>query len=472
MVGVRTSRLGSLVLALATAASAGCATFSRDGGFIETQQAVKQATGANASWQFDERSSSEALARADALLASPLTADAAVQVALLSNPGLQASYAELRITEADRVQAGRLPNPMLALLRTWSGDEFKIERVLGIDVMALLTMKSRGAIEARRFEAARVRAAASTIAVAFQARRAFLDVVGAEQAALYAAQVVESAEAGRDLARELAGTGSWSRLALDREQVFYAESMLHLARAREQAHARREALIRALGLWGPRTVITLPERLPDLPDAVDAMQDLERRAIAQRLDIRLATLELDATARALGLTRATRLVNVLEAGPAQTREGGGPMLSGYELSLDVPIFDWGGARVKRAQAIYTQHMMRLRETAITARSQVREAYIAYRTAYDVAKHYRDEIVPLRKRISDEQLLRYNGMLISVFELLADSRDQVASVNGYIDALRQFWVASANLQQAMVGSIDEAASQGPTPGGTPARAAVH
>jgi len=202
------------------------------------------------------------------------------------------------------------------------------------------------------------------------------------------------------------------------------------------------------------------------------MQDLEQRAIAQRLDIRLATLELDATARALGLTKATRLVNVLEAGPAQTREGGGPMLNGYELSLDVPVFDWGSARVKRAQAIYTQRMMRVRETAITARSQVREAYIAYRTAYDIARHYRDEIVPLRKRISDEQLLRYNGMLISVFDLLADSRDQVASVNGYIDALRQFWVASANLQQAMVGSIDEAASQGPTPGGTPARAAVH
>jgi len=472
MVGVRTSRLGSLVLALATVASAGCATFSRDGGFVETQQAVKQATGADASWHLDERSSTEALARADALLASPLTADTAVQVALLSNPGLQASYAELRIAESDRVQAGRLPNPMLALLRTWSGDEFKIERVVGIDVMALLTMKSRGAIEARRFEAAKIRAAASTVAVAFQARRAFLDVVGAEQAALYAAQVVESAEAGRDLARELAGTGNWSRLALDREHVFYAESMLQLARAREQAHSRREALIRTLGLWGPRAAITLPERLPDLPDAVDGMQDLEQRAIAQRLDIRLATLELDATARALGLTKATRLVNVLEAGPAQTREGGGPMLNGYELSLDVPVFDWGSARVKRAQAIYTQRMMRVRETAITARSQVREAYIAYRTAYDIARHYRDEIVPLRKRISDEQLLRYNGMLISVFDLLADSRDQVASVNGYIDALRQFWVASANLQQAMVGSIDEAASQGPTPGGTPARAAVH
>ena len=433
---------------------------------------MKQATGADASWQLDERSSSEALARVDALLASPLTADAAVQVALLSNPGLQATYAELRITEADRVQAGRLPNPMLALLRTWSGDEFKIERVLGIDVMALLTMKSRGAIEARRFEAAKVKAAASTVGVAFQARRAFLDVVGAEQAALYAAQVVESAEAGRDLARELAGTGNWSRLALDREQVFYAESMLQLARTREQAHARREALIRTLGLWGPRTTITLPERLPDLPDAVDEMQDLEQRAMAQRLDIRLATLELDATAHALGLTKATRLVNVLEAGPAQTREGGGRMLNGYEVSLDVPIFDWGGARVKRAQAIYTQQMMRVRATAITARSQVREAYIAYRTAYDIARHYRDEIVPLRKRISDEQLLRYNGMLISVFELLADSRDQVTSVNGYIDALRLFWVASANLQQAMVGSIDETAAQGPAPGGMPARAAVH
>lgn len=448
------------------ALTAGCATFSTDGGFGQTQQVVKQATGHDAVWPQDEAAVADARARVEQLLAAPLTADTAVQVALLANPGLQASYAELRLAEADRVQAGRLPNPLFAFLNSWSGDEFKIERVLGIDVMALLTMRTRTAIGTQRFEAAKLQAAADTVAVAFEARRAFLDAASAEETARYAAQVVDSAEAGRDLAREMAGTGNWSRLALDREQLFYAESVLQLARARQQVLSAREALARALGLWGQQAAVQLPDRLPDLPDVPAEMPDLEQRAMDQRLDVRTAMLALDATARTLGLTKATRLVNVFELGPAQTREGGGPLLTGYELSLDIPIFDWGGARVKRAQAIYTQQMMQLRETAIAARSEVREAYLAYRTAYDVAKHYRDEIVPLRKRISDEQLLRYNGMLISVFELLADARDQVASVNGYLDALQQFWVASANLQEAMVGPVGRAPQRATVAGGEP------
>ncbi|MBC7730507.1 MAG: RND transporter, partial [Bacteriovorax sp.] len=85
-----------------------------------------------------------------------------------------------------------------------------------------------------------------------------------------------------------------------------------------------------------------------------------------------------------------------------------------------------------------------------ARSEVRAAYAAYRSSHDIARHYRDEIVPLKKRISDENQLRYNGMLIGVFELLADARSQIGSVNGYIEALRDFWLAQADLELALIG----------------------
>ena len=97
-----------------------------------------------------------------------------------------------------------------------------------------------------------------------------------------------------------------------------------------------------------------------------------------------------------------------------------------------------------------QAVNRAAETAVNARSEVREAYLAWRTAYDVARHYRDEMVPLAKRISDENLLRYNGMLIGVFELLADTRTQIATVNAAIGAQRDFWLANADLDMAMVG----------------------
>ncbi|MGH6623185.1 MAG: TolC family protein, partial [Burkholderiaceae bacterium] len=127
-----------------------------------------------------------------------------------------------------------------------------------------------------------------------------------------------------------------------------------------------------------------------------------------------------------------------------------PNQRGYEIAIEIPLFDFGSARVAQAEAIYGQAVNRMAETAVNARSEVRQAYLNYRASYDIARHYRDEIVPIRKRISEENLLRYNGMLIGVFELLADARAQIASVNGYIEALRDFWLAQADLEMAQIG----------------------
>ncbi|MGV3742799.1 MAG: TolC family protein, partial [Burkholderiaceae bacterium] len=160
---------------------------------------------------------------------------------------------------------------------------------------------------------------------------------------------------------------------------------------------------------------------------------------------------------ALGLTRATGFINVLELGYANKSQTGAPRQNGYEIELALPLFDWGRSRTAKAEALYMQSVHRTADTAIRARSEVREAYSAYRTAYDLAKHYRDEVVPLRKKISDEMLLRYNGMLASVFDLLTDSRAQIASVNAAIEAQRDYWLADTDLQMAINGSGGAATS---------------
>ena len=141
---------------------------------------------------------------------------------------------------------------------------------------------------------------------------------------------------------------------------------------------------------------------------------------------------------------------MLHAGYVNKSESGEPRANGYEVELELPLFDWSGSRVARAEAVYMQSVQRTADAAVRARSEVREAYSAYRTAHDLARHYRDEVVPLRKRISEEMLLRYNGMLASVFELLADSRAQIASVNAAIEAQRDFWLADAALSSTLIG----------------------
>lgn len=431
---------------------AGCATFSQDGGFSAVQETAKERIGADVRHVRSDADANEVRTWIARHLTHPLSADDAVQIALLSNRNLQATYADLGIAEADLVQAGRLINPSWTYRHAQRGDAVGIESVLTMEFVALVTMPLRTRIEARRFEETKLTVGDAVLGVASETRKAYFDAVAAEQSARYLEQVREAAEAGAELARGMVEAGNWSRLNQMREQLFHADAVAQLARARQTASASREKLTRLMGLWGSDTDFKLPDRLPELPAAAASLADIETYAIAERLDLRAARLQTQSVAAALGLSRATRFINVLEAGPAWGRESPEPNKRGYEITLSVPLFDWGDAHVAKAEATYMQAVNRLAQAAVDARSEVREAYVAYVTNYQLAKHYQDEVVPLRKRMAEENLLRYNAMLMSVFELLADAREQVLAVNASIEASRNFWVADTDLRKALGGRL--------------------
>ena len=440
----------TLVAAGGAVLIAGCTALSEDGGFSKVEQAVRERTGAETKWVRSERETETVRSRVKELLGRPLGPTEAVQIALLNNPGLQANYAEVGIAEADLVQASRWRGPTFSFARLRRGDEIETERGVFFDVLGLLTIPLSTRAGESRLQAAQNRAAAEALRVALDTRKAWFQAVAAQETAKYMDQVRESAEASAELARRMAGVGNLPKLTQAREQAFYAEATAQLARARHNATANRERLARLMGLWGEGLAFQLPDRLPDLPQSVREGGDLEAQALAQRLDVQGARRDAESTAQSLGLTKATRFVSLLEVGVLSNTETGLPRQRGWEIELSIPIFDFGGPRVARAERQYMQAVNRTLEAAIDARSEVRETYSAYRTSFDLAKHYRDEVVPVRKRISEEVLLRYNGMLASVFELLADSREQVAAVNGYIESLRDFWLAESDLQMALTG----------------------
>ena len=245
--------------------------------------------------------------------------------------------------------------------------------------------------------------------------------------------------------------GNYSKLQQAQEQSFYADAGLNLIRAEQVCLQSREQLTRLLGLWGEQTDFRLPERLPELPAAAEQLPDVERLAMGQRLDIQAMRLDAERMARNLGLSKTTRFINVLELGLVSNKSNEEPTQRGYEISVELPLFDWSGAKVAKAEAQYRQMLNRAAETAINARSQVREAYLGYRSAHDIARHYRDQVLPLRQRIAEENILQYNGMFISTFELLADARKQILAVDGYLQAQRDFWTAKADLDMAMLGA---------------------
>lgn len=428
----------------------GCVSFSKDAGFSEVIALVEDRSG-----QIPIMLESEAglvcnQENVQSLLEYPLMADDAVRVALINSSGLQASLTELGIAEADLVQAGKLPNPTLSYVKLSPvHDEYNIERKILFDVIGLLTIPIKKEIECRRFQQAKLQAAMDILQLAAETRKAYYIALSACQSVHYLEQIKDAAEASAQLARRMAQVGNLNKLKLAREQAFYAEVMAQLAAAELMALKEREHLTRLMGLWGEQIEFTLPERLPELPETAEEICELEREALINRLDIQAMKIQIEGKAKALGLTKATRFINVLELGYAHNTGQDILRQRGYEISLQIPLFDWGDARIAKSEAIYMQSVWHLREIAINARSEVREAYQAYRATFDLAKHYRDEIVPLRKFILDQNMLRYNGMLVSTFELLADAREHIASTNTYIETLRDFWIADTDLQTALM-----------------------
>ena len=390
------------------------------------------------------------------LARQPLDADTAVRIALLHNPGLDASLAALAISDAERVAAAQLPNPHFTFSRLREGQTLELERILSFNVLQLLALPWRVQYASESLQLARLRAAQDVIRTAADTRKAWVQAVAARQTANYLGDAREAAEAGAELARRMARVGNFSKLQQAREQALLADVAAQQARAEQAAVAEREKLTRLLGLWGADAAYTLPDRLPELPKELPERGDIEATALRERLDVRAARDESAYVAGTLGFTRATGFVDALTVGGVHdtlfdsatgTREN----KKGFELELPVPVFDWGQARNARAQASYAQSVARLRETAVRARSEAREAWHGWRTAHDLARHYRDEIVPLRRFIADETQLRYNGMLASVWELLAEARNHIAAVNGAIAAQRDFWLADTDLRTALTGT---------------------
>ena len=460
------ARRASLATALAGLLLAGCASFSPDGGFDNVAQWTRERTGQTPLHQRSAGPADAAALRVAELLQQPLSADSSVELALLNNRGLQASYAALGIAEADLVRAGRLANPSVRLGRMAGHGVAEIERGMVFDLLGLLTMPLAKQVAQGRFAQAQLQAALDTVGLAGAARQAFFEAVTAQQLVGYFGQVMDAADASNELARRMAAAGNFNKLAQLREQAFHADATAQLARARHQAVATRERLARVLGLGAVQPAFTLPDRLPDLPAEPTSPDDAEQTAMDMRLDVRMARREAESSAQALGLAQDTRFIQVLHAGYQTKSSTGAQRSHGYEIELELPLFDGGAARLARAQAWHQQAVDRAAHVTSDVRSEVRESYSAYRTAYDLARHHRDEVVPLRKRISEENLLRYNGMLASVFDLLADARDQITSVTAAVEALRDHWVAHSRLQATLT-----AQSPGTAPASGPARAAA-
>jgi cobalt-zinc-cadmium efflux system outer membrane protein len=435
-----------------------CASISKEAGHSQVASLVEARTGQKTHWEHGPPQGSAVSARVDELLKPGLTRNGAMEIALLNNPALQATYEELGISQAEMVQAGLIRNPRIAghVGLPVSAGVAELEFSIFQELLDLLMLPSRKRIAGEQFQAEILRVAHEALNVASEVSKEFASLQAAERLVELRRIIVESTQASAELAQRQYEAGNIPELSLAIERVAYEQAKLDLGREELELFGHREKINQLLGLWGGQTQWTLSEKLPELPSEEVPVQHLESLAMRQRLDVDAARKQSALLAAGVNLAKAYRFLGTVELGVVGHRDAEGSTLIGPTLMLELPIFDQRQAVIARLEAQQRQSERRLAAISITARSNVRVAQSRLGSARQIVEHYRSVLLPLREKAVQLSQLQYNAMQIGLYQLLAAKQAQVNASREYIEAIRDYWMARAELERVVGGRLSSAA----------------
>jgi outer membrane protein, heavy metal efflux system len=434
----------------------GCASVNPRASLPDVERLVAERGIEKVHWRGDVTADTAVDAHIRELLTENLTQDKAIQIALLNNRTLQSTFEELGVAQADLVAAGLLNNPVLdAEIRFFKGSanptaEFGlIQNFLDIFFIPLRKRIAEAAIEGTK-----LRVAGAIIDLAAQVRVAFYEHQAAVQSLDMRQQVLKATEASYALSRNLRAAGNITELDLLNERALYEQSKLSVRSTELSVLRSRERLNILMGLWGQQTGWTIIGRLPDPPTKKPEADGLEKRAVERSLDLGAARQDLQSAAKAVGIARPLALFPDSAFGASGEHETSGDWGFGPAFSLPLTIFHQGQPGTEAARAALRSASEKYVALAVGLRSQVRTAYAALLGAYDEAKYYDEVLLPLRQRIVDQTLLQYNAMQIGANQLLQAKQQHIDAGDGYIQALRAYWIARTEMDQLLNGRMTE------------------
>lgn len=443
-----------LAVVLAAPVIAGCASLPADNGRDRVMTLVRE--------RGLDVSQSGAAGAAPALLAElngkPLGANDVVRLALINNPKLKAEYARLGFAAADVYDAGRLSNPVFSaavLYPDVSGTVSQVTLGLVQSFTDVLLLRSRGKFARGEFERVQQSVGAATVNLAADAEAAYFRLVGALQLRALRVAIVTAAQASADLAQRFFDAGNISRLELALEQAAVAQARLEAMGADAEVTGARTALNHLMGFAADEQDWQVTAELPAAPEAPSsdaALPDLLARAKTSRLDLAAARARSDLTAKAFGVTQRTRLLGELDVGVETERGTDGSRMTGPTLALALPIFNAGKGRAARAEAQWRNAESELQALEIEISNAVRRAHADVGAARGRAEHYRQTLIPLREAIVARTQEDVNYMLRGQFELLVAKQQEYAAYHGYIEAVRDYWLARVQLAREVGGPL--------------------
>jgi len=451
----RLGRSGRVLAALAALSLPACSV-PREAGFPEVRDAVEQRIGNRIFWNQGGAADDAVAAKVREMLAHPLSRAEVVQIALLNNRSLQASYESLTIAQADVVQAGLLKNPVFSgavrfpVAGASSGPSYDLG--VELDFLDVLMIPAKKRVAAAAFEAAKLRVGAEILHLAHDTRVAFYTLQGAQQITEMRRAVAGAAEASAALARRQQEAGNISELDLANEDGLYEEVRLDLARSEAEVLEARERMNRLMRLWGDDTRWSVAPKLAEIPAEEPPLPDLESQAIAQRLDVGAERADLQAASNALAMAESWRFLGGATVGASIQHDPEGVTAAGPAASLELPIFDQKQAAVAKLRAGRRQAELRLAALTVDVRSEVREVRARLAFARSVVERYRSVVVPLRERIVALSQTYHDAMLLGVYQLLLAKRNEVNAYREYIEAVERYWITRADLELAIGGRL--------------------
>jgi cobalt-zinc-cadmium efflux system outer membrane protein len=432
----------------------GCTSMTLNSGFDDIRATVEQRSALQISWNNGTDLDKEASEKLHSLLNRKLTADDAVQIALLNNRDLQALYSDLGVAQADLVQAGLLGNPIFdaaVMFPVSGGGRPDLELGAAMNFLNIFYIPLRKRVAAARFEEVKTRLAGSVLDFAGRVRTAFYTYQSDQQMLELRQTIVQALSASLEIARRLSEAGNITDLDFARERAQLETAKLALRSAEIAVRQSREELNMVMGLWGEQIQWQSDGRLPDIPEQPVPTKDIERRALEQSLDLANARQRIAATGEQLGLTRWTTLLPELSAGP-QAERNDGEWEIGPRLDFPIPLFDQGQARVGRGVAELRRARQEYYGAAVRVRATARALRDRVEGARDRALYYRDILLPLHERIVNEAQLQHNAMQLGPFQLLRAREQQIQTAVDYIESLRDYWLARGDVEQILSGRL--------------------
>lgn len=443
------SRIFVVPLALAVA---GCtATQSYD----DVAQTIHSRTGKVVNLPGPQLSQSDVETSVASLLKRPLTAESAAQIALLNSRRVRAELEELNLSQADLLEASLPSNPSLASSVRWphEGPGRSVELGLTADILNLLLLPLRKSLALREYEAAKKRVSHELLEVIYETKEAFYELQGELQIMKRIQTTAQVNEVSSDIAKRLRDAGNITALEMLQEQTNAQQSNVDISRAKGAVAVAREKVNRLLGLttaqgarWSPS------DQLPSMPRSDPKLAAVEAAAVANRQDLAAQAETLAALQQGYGLATKMRYLTALNVGVSHEREVDGARLTGPSLDIELPIFNFGQARVMKAKAEVAKAVATFEAVNLEVRSDVRRSWQQLLVARQLYEQITATLLPQRQKILGETLLQYNAMQVSNFLLLQAKTSELEAQQAAVEALRDYWIARAELEKAAGGSF--------------------